>query len=666
MNRGQAKILDFGLAKLDVQSQPSIAPEVSNFQTEATPESFTSPGMTVGTIAYMSPEQARGEVLDARSDLFSFGTVLYEMATGRQAFSGNTSAVIFENLLTKSPASPLRFNPDLPPQLEQIISKALEKDPDVRYQSASEMRADLKRLKREIESGRSSMTLSPTGIPLTEKSLADGNHKGSKSFRNLLLAGFLIVLLAFGIGFYVRGRSIRTIQSLAVLPFTNDSSDPKTEYLSDGITESTINKLSQLPNVKVIARGIVFAFKGKDVDPRKAGHELNVDAVVSGRVLLEGDTLIIRAELMDVNEGTQLWGEEYNRKFVDVINIQKEITQEISSKLRLKLTGEDQSRLNKTYTSNTEAYRLYLQGRYYWNKRDEASLKKSVEYYSQAIQVDPDFALAHAALAESYVVFPSWGMASLQEIAPKVIEQANRALQLDDTLASAHAALGKLKGDGILDIESAQSEFQRAITLDPNYATAHQWYGEFLMSLGRWNEAVAEYRKAQDLDPFSLIINAQYGWSMIHAGRYEEALAQLQKTKEMDPNFCATHLWLAQLYRAQGKMNEAISELEPPQSQNCGGAWGISELAYTYALVGDKEKAIKLVQRIEELSTRTYVPRNYLAVVYLGLGDTDRALSLLQTGLKENTLMKPDLVPYFPLLRSDPRFVDLLHDLKLN
>ena len=648
-NHGQAKLLDFGLAKqkADRGTQDPDQP------TESVEKQLTVTGHTVGTVAYMSPEQARGKELDTRTDLFSFGVVLYEMVTGRLAFQGQSTGEILEGIFNREPVAPVRLNPHVPAELERIIRKALDKDREVRYQSSRELKADLKRLQREIQSESRG-----TGITNRPPQVVERHWKAR--FPKIMAAMVLAALVAAGYAYFNRSRKA-PISSLAVLPFVNGSGNPSTEYLSDGITETTINSLSQIPNLKVMARGTVFSFKGKDVDPRKVGHDLNVDAVVTGRVLQQGDTLIIRAELMDVNSGTQLWGDEYDRKFSDILSVQKEIAKEISEKLSLKLTGDDKTRLTRTYTSNTEAYRLYLQGRYYWNKRNEASLRKSLEYYEQAIQLDPNYAIAYAGLAETYDTATGLGVGPPGEMLPKAIEAATKALALDENLAQAHAALAIATWRNKYDPAGVEQEFKRAIELDPNYATAHGWYGNFLLFFGRNEEGLSEHKKAHESDPLSLEINVEYARALKINGKYDQALELLHKTMEMDSGYCAAYVYVAQVDRSRGRLNEAIAELERPEVQDCNGSWGLSQLGYTYALAGQRANAEKIMAEIQEQSKRRYVPPHYVAAIYLGLGDRDQALSLLEKGYQDGTLvLSVDLAAYFPILRSDPRFANFL------
>ena len=504
--RGHAKVLDFGLAKLAPQRHyAGEAMGVSALPTSADAEAhLTSPGTALGTVAYMSPEQAFGKELDARSDIFSFGIVVYEAATGKLPFAGTTSAALFDAMLHKAPISPLRSNPELPAEVERIINKALEKDRELRYQSAAELRADLKRLRRDTDSGRSS-----TAVEVVAEAPAKPAARAERGWRKPALgigALVLVALVAAGLHFFPRRE--KAIDSVAVLPFANLSADPNTEYLSDGITESIINSLSQLPNLRVMARTTVFRYKGHEDDPQKIGRDLGVGAVLVGRIEPRGDRLTVQTELVDVATGSQLWGGQYNRKLADLVAVQDEISQEISDKLRLRLSGEEKSRFSTAGTVNPEAYQLYLQGRFYWNKRTEEGLKKALAYMNQALAKDPKYAQAYSGLADCYVVMADHRYMAANEAYPKGKSAAQRALELDPKLAEPHAALASALEDYDYNWTGAEAEYNRAVELDPNSATAHQWYGLFLMNLGRLDEARQQIDLARGLDPLSL----QIGW----------------------------------------------------------------------------------------------------------------------------------------------------------
>ncbi len=650
--RGQAKLLDFGLAKL---SETPGDPDV----TRAAETRVTAPGTILGTAPYMSPEQVRGEELDARSDLFSLGVVLYETATGRQAFHGNTSGIVHEAILNRAPIPAGRLNPELPVKLEEIINKALEKDRKLRYQNASDLRADLQRLKRDTDTARLAVL---SGVVPAAGARPWWRGKWALAGGGGVLAALLVLVTWFTV---FRGRG-EAIDSVAVLPFANATADPNTEYLSDGITESLINNLSRLPNLRVISRSSAFRYKGRDTDPRAAARELGVHAVLTGRVVQRGDSLSVSAELVDAREDRQLWGEQYNRKIADILAVQEEISREISEKLRLRLTGEEKTRMAKRPTENAEAYELYLKGRYYWNKRTEEGFHRAIEYFSEATERDRNYALAHAALADSYILLGEYSVLPAKEAYAKARQAATKALELDDTLAEAHNALATVKADYDWDWPGAEREFRRAIELNPGYATAHQWYGEFLSGLGRHEEALAEIKRAQQLDPLSLIINAVNGQTLLRAGRDDLAIEQLRKTLEIDSNFAQAHIVLGMAYLRKGAFAEAIAEfqrattLSPNITQYKGG------LGHAYARAGKSAEARKLLSELKEQSKRRYVSGCDFAAIYAGLGEKDQAFALLEKAYEQRDarLVLVNVEPLFDPLRSEPRFQDLLRRLR--
>ena len=472
----------------------------------------------------------------------------------------------------------------------------------------------------------------------------------------------LAALLALGawFGLFRAGRG-EAIDSVAVLPFTNSSGDPNTEYLSDGISEGIINSLSRLPNLRVMARSTVFRYKGKESDPQKVGHDLGVRAVLAGRLLQRGDTLVIQTELVDVDKGSQLWGEQYNRKLADILAVQEDISREISEKLRLRLTGEEKIRLTKRRVVNPEAYQLYLKGRYYWNKRTEEGLRTAIEYFSESTEKDRNYALAHAGLADCYIVLGDYSLLPSKEASAKAREAATKALELDDTLAEAHNALAAVKENYDWDWPGAEQEYRRAIELNPGYATAHQWYGVMLSWLGRHEEALAEIKRALQIDPLSLIINTVSGWVLMRAGQDDLAIEQLHKTLEIDPNFAPAHNGLGTAYLRKGEFAEAIAEFQTATTVSPGITGYQAGLGNAYGRAGKSAEARKLLSELEEQSKQRYVSSCDIAVIYAGLGEKDQAFAFLEKAYEQRDRKLVYILAFFhDPLRSDPRFTDLL------
>ena len=650
--RGQAKILDFGLAKLTGAHSP--AAEGATIE-----ENLTSPGTAVGTVAYMSPEQARGEELDARTDLFSFGAVLYEMATGRMAFSGNTSAVIFDSVLHKAPASASRANPDLPAELDRIINKALEKDRSLRYQSAAEMLADLKRLRRDSSSAR---------VPIADAERSPSQTTKSKTLL-WAVGGVVALILVAGAVWLWRSRSGQEqISSVAVMPFVNASNDPNSEYLSDGITESLINNLSQLPNLVVMARSSVFRYKGRDVDPQTVAKELKVQALVTGRIVQHGDQLTISSELIDARTNRNLWGDQYDRKLSDALAVQQEITGAISARLRERLSGETQKQVAKGGTSDPEAYQLYLKGLYYWEKRTPETLDKARDYFNQAIERDPGYALAYVGLANYYVAAPDYGPIPEREAAPKAKAAAEKALSIDASSADAHASLaGSLWS--LFDFAAAETEFKRTLELNPNLSHAHHWYGLFLSWEARHADAETHLRRAVELDPLNLQYQTNLGQVLANARQYDAAIEQLKKTLEMDPNFSYVHVELRQIYRDTGKDDLSIQEWnryaalnnDPEEVAIAKDAAGV------YAKSGAKAAIAREIELKKQLAKRRYVDPSEIAYDYAALGDKEQTFAWLDKARAEKAggLEPVKIVRALDQWHSDPRYIDLLKSLGL-
>jgi serine/threonine protein kinase/tetratricopeptide (TPR) repeat protein len=615
------KILDFGLAHRQVDQLK----EGESWM--ATIAGGTRPGLVLGTLGYMSPEQIRGLPVDARSDIFSFGCVLYEMVYGKQAFLGGSVADTMVAILTEDLSDILESALRIPQELDRVIRYCVEKKPEERYQSARDLSLALR------------MILSGSGIWEAYAPRIETTRDRRK-----------------------RKRAKKAIDSLAVLPFASVSLDPDAEYLGDGITESIINILSQIPKLRVMARSTVFRFKGKQIDPLALGKELNVGGILTGRLMQRGTNLNILAELVDARDGAQVWGEQYNVQISDLLDVQREIATKISEKLRIKLIGEEKKKLAKRQTENTEAYRLYLKGRYFWNKRSEAGLHKAIDYFEQAILQDPEYALAYAGLSDAYSMLGGYGYMPPQEAYKKAKDLALKGLELDQTLAEAHTSLATVLYRYDWNWKDAEVEFQKAVQYNYGYATAHHWYGVYLSLLGRMDEAVDEMDRAVELDPLSVVIHWTKGYVLWYGRRLEEALEEYDKALQLDPSFIRVHYDIALAYVQKGMLQEAKDEIRKAALLTDQPPTMSALLGWVYASAGDQQEARKILGELMELSKRQFVSPYHIGLIHVALGQIDEAFQWLERSFeaKEDAVVSFKMNPRLDAIRTDPRFKDLL------
>jgi serine/threonine-protein kinase len=617
--RGRVKVLDFGLAKM----------VGGGTEVYGATHLDTDPGLILGTVHYMSPEQALGRPVDTRTDIFSAGIVLYELVTGRLPFSGAATTETLDRIVHAEPESISRLNYGAPPELERIIRKALEKDVARRYQSARDVLVDLNNLKRDSDSG----VAKPRGATAP--------------------------------------RAKKAIDSVAVLPLATAAGDAEIDYIADGITESLINALSQLPKLKVMARSTVFRYKGRDTDPQAVGRELGVRAVLLGRLLRSPDGLIIRAELVDTADGSHIWGAQFQRRSSDAFTLQEEAAAEIAEQLRLRLTRDERKRLQKRHTANARAYEAYLRGRFQLAKRTTDGFTKAIECFDQAIAEDAKYALAYAGLADAYTLI---GTAAYIEATAETIQRARqaaeRAIRLDDQLAEAHSALGFVRFRIDWDWAAAEESLKRACELNPGYAPAHHRYALLLAALGRHDEAIVEIRRAYELDPMSLIIRTAYGRVLHFGRRYELAIEMFRGALDMDPHFQQAHFDLGMAYAHAGRFDDAIAELEPvlQGSDDWRRSVMLAVMANTLARAGRTDRARALLGELRERSASGRATNADLSYVLAGLGEIDEAIDCLERACdtRAGLLVYVKVEPMFDPLRERPRFHALLRRVHLD
>jgi serine/threonine-protein kinase len=684
------KVVDFGLAKL-------MEPQALVIDTEAPTRSYigNNGGQVMGTPHYMSPEQACGREVDARSDLWSLGVIIYEMVAGQVPFDGSTPNSVIARVIEREPVALSECSPGVPAGLEWIVAKALSKNCDERYQTAKDLLIDLKRLRKRVEISaefkrivlpdpkepasylmRSRKQLSQAAnMPATQADkapqappgLSVDHDPGDFRYHNwltLVTLGLLLTTLAAMAYIYdYRQNAAASVETIAVLPFVNASQDADSEYLADGISESLINSLSRFDQVRVVARNTAFRYKGTEIEPVQVGHELKVRNVVTGRIRQIGDDLNIQVDLVDAATGTQLWGKEYQRNASDMMAIKQDIVREITEMLRMKLSGEEERLLAKRDTTDPESYKLYLKGRFYWNKRNPESLKKAISHFNQAIESDPNNALAFVGLADSYVLSSAfnYGNAPATDVYPKAQAAVERALAIDDSLAEAHATLGLIQSHYRWNWPAAETEFKRALELNRGYPTAHHWYARHLMAMARFEEAETELSLALDLDPLSPIITSTMGDPFYYRRHYGQTIEQNKKALELDPDFRRAHFYLMLAYQATGLFEDAIAEREYL------GATPAEAAALRKGFARDgrrgywRELAGIVLRDTEHLSIMDDRDEMLLRC-YAQIDDREHAFEILERMFEQRFegLIYLKVDPVFDRLRSDPRFSDLL------
>jgi eukaryotic-like serine/threonine-protein kinase len=630
---GKVKLTDFGLAKLRGNVQ------------------ITRTASTVGTAAYMSPEQLRAEDIDRRTDIFSLGVVLYELVTSHLPFRGEFEAALSYSILNDQPEPLTSLRKDVPPALAKVITRCLEKEKEQRYQSAADVAADLKNVARDLESPGPR----PSGTPRSWTMISRASLWRAGAVGALLLA----VLLYF---FLSRSPSpLPAAKSIAVLPFQNLSDNKEDEYFSEGITDDIIAQLSKINDLKVISRTSVMQYKELKKNVRDIGKELGVATVLEGSVRRSGNKVRVVAQLIDATNEGHLWADTYDKEMTQVFAIQSDVAQRIAAALQAKLSLAEKGRIDKKQTEDTEAYQLYLKGRFYWNKRRVEDLKKAIEYFSQATEKDPGYALAYAGLASAFVLLPQHGLPLPDEWYAKARNAATKALEIDSSLAEAHAVLGLIANDHEFDWAGAESHYRRAIELDPGYPTAHQWYAATLQYVGRFDQALSEARRAHELDPLSLIINYGLADALYMMRHYDEATRQYESTLALDPTFPWAHLGLASLYQVQGRYDQAIAECESMEHVAGNSPLSLVYLARAYAMAGRRTDAQRILNELLPLAQRGSALTCGIGEVYYSLGNKDKAFEWFEKAYqaRDNELLSLATEPLWDGLRSDPRYASL-------
>lgn len=657
-SRNQVKVMDFGLAKLKGSLK------------------LTKSSSTVGTLAYMAPEQIQGGEVDSRSDIFSFGIVLYEMLTGRTPFRGEHDAAVMYSIVNSVPDPPSAIRPSISAEIDRIVHRALEKEPEDRYQHVDDMVSELRRIhKRTSRVSRAAappfqaVEKSQQTVPVAPES---GSGMGGSERRRQRLplwafaSGAIVLAGAFVAGYFFFLKPAAQFDSLAVLPFVNVGGEANTEYLSDGIAESIINSLSRIPQLRVVPRTTVFRYKGKDVDPQEVGNKLNVKSVLTGRIIRNGDELNVQLDLIDVEKQSQIWGNQYRRNIADVLALQDEIVNEISSRLRLTLATETKQRLAKRATDNVDAYQLYLQGQYCWNKRQATEIVKAIDYFNRAIALDPSYALAYVGLANCYAIQEQYASLPGRETYPKAEEAAHKALEIDNSIAEAHTTLAFVR-EHSWDWKGAEEEYRTAIELNPRFATTYHWYGIFLRALGRDQESVGMIEKAREADPMSLIIATNVAEASYFQGDYTQAINKFNAVLEIDSTFSIALDRMGETYRKQGMLGKALVYYQKAVKYSSGAAQYVADLANCVARMGRTDEANVLLKDLLDRYEHRKTAAWNVAIVYAGLGEKQKALDWLERDVTDHSGFFVYLrsEEAFDGIRSDPRFLQIMKKIGL-
>lgn len=677
---GYVKVLDFGLAKFSEQHSTGSSPSNPDAATNVD----TDPGTVMGTVSYMSPEQASGRHIDARSDIFSLGVLLYEMLSGRRPFEGTTPSEIIVSIIQKRARPLARYTPEVPPELERIVAKSLSKSRDDRYQTLKDMLIDLKRLKQQFELEAQLIDLPDEDFPEQLSSrqqletvanvgvtVATGKHKaitqqisvhqhpssaeyivsGIKRYKKVaLVIAATVVVASVALWYYL---ATRPINSIAVLPFTSVNPDPGTEQLGDEIAENIISDLSQSSGLRVMSFAAVQQYRGRSVDLGAIARELNVQAILVGRVSKRDNALTVSAELIDTRDKRQLWGLNRTVKFSDFLLVPDEIVAGVANKIGPALNAEEKKK--------RDAQTLYIKGRNAWNKRTSDGINEAMRIFNEALELYPNYALAYAGLADCYNMLATYGAKPPNEAFPKAHDAAIKALAIDNNLAEGHAALGYATFRGDWNLPEAEKEFKQAIRLNDNYASAHQWYANYLAAQGRFDEAIQETRRTQEIDKTSLIINAHFGLMNYFAHRFDQSIVECNKTIALDPSFYVARRYLGLAYAQKGMYKEALAEFEKAIAGSSGSPLMKAEYANTLALSGDTNKAQIELDGLIALSKQKYVSAYHISSVYVGLKDKERAFEWLEKALQERAdwMVFLNVDPRFDSLHSDPRFKDI-------